>query len=90
MVRVELDGDTSSAAVVLGLVTPKRIGVAVTRNRTRRRTRAIVAAAARSGELPPGRYIVSFSAPPPVGSAEFSAELASALRRAVTRARDTD
>lgn len=71
-----------SAEVALGLVTPVKIGSAVVRNRARRRTRALVAELARAGDLPPGQYIVAFSAPPPVTAAEFRSSVEPLLRRA--------
>ena len=79
--RTALAGDE----VVLGLVTPKRIGTAVARNRARRRTRALFAEWSRDGAVPPGSYVVVFTGTPPTEPDEFAEMLRSALRRALRR-----
>jgi ribonuclease P protein component len=61
---------------------PRAVGIAVVRNRVRRRLRALVARAAADGALPPGSYLVT--ARPPAGertSAELDRDLRAALQR---------
>jgi ribonuclease P protein component len=79
-VRAVIDAD--GGTVKVGWVTPKRIGNAVARNRTRRRARVVVRDLADSGKLPAGRYIVSFNGTGPVDAAGFKADLATALTKA--------
>ena len=61
---------------------PRAVGIAVVRNRVRRRLRALVARAAAEGTLPPGSYLVT--ARPPDGE-RSSAELGHDLRAALER-----
>jgi len=65
---------------------PKAVGVAVVRNRVRRRLRALVARAASEGALAPGSYLVT--ARPPAGertSAELGRDLHAALAHLAPR-----
>ena len=66
-------------ATLVGIVVSKRVGKAVTRNRVRRRIREVL----RRLDLPPARIMVIAR---PEAAEAGSADLASALRRACTRA----
>ena len=78
--------DSSSAAIAWAI--PRRVGVAVTRNRVRRRLRAVLADAHRSLPLPAGTYV--FHVDPPaadLGFGELSVamhDLLSLVRTSVT------
>jgi ribonuclease P protein component len=78
--------DPSSAAIAWAI--PRRVGVAVTRNRVRRRLRAVLADEHRSLPLPSGTYVFHVD-PPAVGLSfgELSVamhDLLSVVRTSVT------
>ena len=78
--------DLSSAAIAWAI--PRRVGVAVTRNRVRRRLRAIVADEHTRVPLPAGAYV--FHVDPPAADLSFEElsvamhDLLSAVRTSVT------
>jgi len=73
VITARLEPDASQARVAYAIGRP--VGTAVTRNRVRRRLRAIV----RSTELAPGSYLVSVS---PAASTMTFSELEGHVRRA--------
>jgi ribonuclease P protein component len=66
--------DSSSAAIAWAI--PRRVGVAVTRNRVRRRLRSVLADEHRSVPLPAGTYV--FHVDPPAADLRFG-ELSEAM-----------
>ena len=78
--------DPSSAAIAWAI--PRRVGVAVTRNRVRRRLRAVLADEHRSLPLPAGTYV--FHVDPPAAGLSFGElsvamhDLLSVVRTSVT------
>ena len=78
--------DPSSAAIAWAI--PRRVGVAVTRNRVRRRLRAVLADEHRSLPLPSGTYV--FHVDPPAAGLSFGElsvamhDLLSVVRTSVT------
>ena len=78
--------DASSAAIAWAI--PRRVGVAVTRNRVRRRLRAVLADEHRSLPLPSGTYV--FHVDPPAAGLSFGElsvamhDLLSVVRTSVT------
>ena len=66
--------DSSSAAIAWAI--PRRVGVAVTRNRVRRRLRSVLADEHRSVPLPAGTYV--FHVDPPAADLSFG-ELSEAM-----------
>lgn len=52
-------GDDSDGRIRVAYSVGRKVGPAVHRNKLRRRCRAVMRAAAKSGRLPPGAYLVS-------------------------------
>ena len=80
--------DTPHPAAAVAWAIPRRVGVAVTRNRIRRRLRAILADEHRTAPLPAGAYV--FHVDPPAAGLSFEGlsvamhDVLAAIRPSVT------
>jgi RNase P protein component len=84
-VTVRADLGDATGEVVIGYVTPRRLGTAVVRNRLRRRARPVIADAAAAGRIEPGFYMVSFGQDAPDDHEAFTTTLLAAFSAATRR-----